>query len=206
MTTLSLLLREPKRVNIAFIEDPDNQLTVDFLENESHSWAVDVTRFPVEEGADISDHVQPQPRTVTINGIVNETPLGFIDAATTDYSESRTVAAVKFLRDLYARRQTVTLATKNETYDRMICTGISFARGSRTGEKLPYTVSFTEITQVKSVEVPLKSPAKDADGSRRKQGTGSGTADGGKKPPKTATGAETNANDSLLVDLGAPGA
>ena len=48
---------------------------IDVAISEKHSLAADVTEHPVEEGASITDHVRPQPRTVELEGLVTNHPL-----------------------------------------------------------------------------------------------------------------------------------
>lgn len=48
------------------------ELDVDL--QESHDLASDITEHPVEEGADVTDHVRPRLRRVTIEGYVSDTP------------------------------------------------------------------------------------------------------------------------------------
>jgi hypothetical protein len=48
---------------------------IDVSVRESHEVTADVTRHPVEEGTDISDHIRPEPRTISIEGLVTNHPL-----------------------------------------------------------------------------------------------------------------------------------
>jgi hypothetical protein len=48
------------------------ELDVDL--QESHDLASDITEHPVEEGADVTDHVRPRLRRVTLEGYVSDTP------------------------------------------------------------------------------------------------------------------------------------
>jgi hypothetical protein len=63
---------------------------IDVSVRESHEATADVTRHPVEEGADITDHIRPEPRTITIDGIVTnhpiEVPLSHVGTAREDSS------------------------------------------------------------------------------------------------------------------------
>lgn len=50
-------------------------LELDVDTQESHELVSDITEHPVEEGADVTDHVRPRLRRVTIEGFVSDTPL-----------------------------------------------------------------------------------------------------------------------------------
>jgi len=186
MSTLSLLIRQPKRVRIAFSDQSlDDAFRVDFLEAEQHAWDVAITRHPVEKGANIVDHIQPQPRRAIITGAVTDIPMNLVQFASTvnPFSESKTESLMNLLRELYASKKLVTLATKHQTYESMACTGISFERNTQSGSRLSYQVTFEEIQLVESLSVPTKSASKDLTGGPKSTGVGSATQDVGKKPP-----------------------
>ncbi len=42
---------------------------------EEFNRAADVTTYPIETGAVLSDHYQPQPRAITVTGVVTNTPI-----------------------------------------------------------------------------------------------------------------------------------
>ena len=186
MTTLALLIRQPKRVRIAFSDQLlEDAFQVDFLEAEQHAWDVAITRHPVEKGANIVDHIQPQPRRAIITGAVTDIPMNLVQfaSAINPFSESKTETLMNLLKELYASKKLVTLATKHQTYQNMACTGISFERNTQSGSRLSYQVTFEEIQLVASLSVPNKSAAKDLTGAPKSKGAGSATQDIGKKPP-----------------------
>jgi hypothetical protein len=51
---------------------------IDIATSESYSFESEATKFPVEEGADVSDHVRIQGLVITIECIVSNTPIGRI--------------------------------------------------------------------------------------------------------------------------------
>lgn len=50
-------------------------LELDVELQETHDLASDITEHPVEEGADVTDHVRPRLRRVSIEGLVSDTPM-----------------------------------------------------------------------------------------------------------------------------------
>lgn len=48
---------------------------IDAILSEGHSATADVTRHPVERGADVSDHIVPHPKTLEIVGAVSDFPV-----------------------------------------------------------------------------------------------------------------------------------
>jgi hypothetical protein len=56
---------------------PTLYLEFDAATVEEFSRAANVTVYPVETGAVLSDHYQPQPRFITLEGVVSDTPAEF---------------------------------------------------------------------------------------------------------------------------------
>jgi hypothetical protein len=48
---------------------------IDVSVREGHDIAADVTEHPVEAGANVADHIRPQPATITIEGMVTNHPI-----------------------------------------------------------------------------------------------------------------------------------
>lgn len=60
----------------AFIQRPDGSfLYFDLTDEEEHSGASDITKFPVEDGPDITDHVRPLQTPLTIRCTISNAPL-----------------------------------------------------------------------------------------------------------------------------------
>jgi hypothetical protein len=55
-------------------------LTFDATISEAHDREADVTDYPVEEGANVADHVRPRPKTLTLETFVSNEPIGSPDA------------------------------------------------------------------------------------------------------------------------------
>lgn len=51
-------------------------VVVDASVNEVHSLPATVTEHPVEQGADVTDHVRLQPLSLTIQGLITNNPIG----------------------------------------------------------------------------------------------------------------------------------
>jgi hypothetical protein len=63
------LLKQPDRVRLDVI-------TVDATMQETHTIEADITEHPVEQGANITDHIRPKLKRYTIDGIISNTPIG----------------------------------------------------------------------------------------------------------------------------------
>ncbi len=67
-----------------------DEIWLDVSVREAHGLSADVTEHPVESGADVADHIRPKQRTVTIEGVISNTPIdvpqSHMDGATEDAS------------------------------------------------------------------------------------------------------------------------
>ena len=66
--------KQPKATTIA------NALIIDATMSIQHNADAAPTKFPIESGADITDHVKLEPIRLTINGIISEAPLSTLQA------------------------------------------------------------------------------------------------------------------------------
>lgn len=153
---------------------------IDAAPVETHTLDSAVTDHPVEDGADVTDHVRVLPNRLTIEGIVSDTPIGVIAAVRKDESPFRTEStggvvtaetalrfgkpsedAFAFLKELRAKREPVRVETDIAVYENMILVGLSIPRSARTGGALHFRASFQEIVLVKtertsiSVAIPI---------------------------------------------------
>lgn len=69
------LLTWRKRNDKGEPQGPTNYLEFDATLLEEFTRAAEVTRFPVESGSVLSDHYQPQPRAITLEVQVSDTPV-----------------------------------------------------------------------------------------------------------------------------------
>lgn len=65
-------------IRLAFRTSPTSidTLTLDAALSEKHETSIELTEHPVEEGADVADHVRKKPAVVTIEGLISNTPIG----------------------------------------------------------------------------------------------------------------------------------
>jgi len=57
------------------IGDTEVEVTIE----ENHDYTNTVTKYPVEEGFDISDHIHQEPEAITVSGVFSDTPLPLRD-------------------------------------------------------------------------------------------------------------------------------
>lgn len=119
---------------------------IDAALSEDHDLEAAVTEFPVEEGAAVTDHVRLKPRTVTIKGIVTNTPIGAVADFRGGSNLLPTEEALVVLEAIYEAKEEVTIETSLKTYDRMVLEKLSIPRDGSTGDALMFTATFRQVT------------------------------------------------------------
>ncbi len=150
-----------------------------------------VTDFPVEDGASISDHVQPQPVSVAIRGLVSSTPLRIISFDVI-VGDARPRAAFEILTEIQDNKELVRIVTDLRTYDNMALTSLNAPRRQDTKNALLFTALFREVKIVSSQIVQLP-PEDDV------QQTATVKEEGGKVTPPPTESEAVTAKGSFLV-------
>lgn len=88
----------------------------------------DITSYAVEDGADVSDHVQVKNNTFSLSGIVSETPIRLKKDMlySAGVNGTRVSQAITYLDQIFDARQPITVLTEHRVYTNVILTGISY--------------------------------------------------------------------------------
>lgn len=140
-------------LSILFNRTPSRQseigsVIVDATISENHQFSAEVTDHPIETGGFVTDHAYLNPRVVTVQGEVTDTPVVIFSALTG--LTNRSSEAFERLRQIYESRDIVTLVTGLDIYTDMVMDRLDFNRTQTTGKRLQFTASFKQITKVSS--------------------------------------------------------
>lgn len=169
---------------------------IDAALSEKHSFNSEATEFPVESGADLTDHIRHLPIEVDIEGVVSDTPIGDMVALR---SEAAPVApqigpelppdaqipsalALAHLERIRGRRLPVTIQTNRRLYERMAMIGLDVPVDRHTGKALKFTAKFKQITLVTNQRSSIKTATPGGSGVRKlgaKPGTSKNDAPNG---------------------------
>lgn len=153
---------------------------------ESHQLRSRVTDNPVEDGSTISDHIIPEPREVTIEGIVTNSPLsntvsGFLvrnARGTVDQDGRATGRGLNFaqlafqeLERIHAARELVTIVGKLKVYTGMAMVDAPVLKDS-TFDEIRIVAVFREVKKA-TLRTALFTPTRNE--------TGQGTRSKGKQ-------------------------
>ena len=126
-------------------------LTLDASLSESHKLTAKTTSFPIEDGSLISDHILNDPKTLTIEGFITDTPLTYLtglrDALSNiSGSGSPSKTAFKTLTDLYEKKSKIEVTTGLQVYKNMVIESLDFPRDAKTGKALRFNIGLKQIT------------------------------------------------------------
>ena len=167
-------------------------LTLDASLSQQHEMSATATEHPVEEGADITDHVQPQLPRLTIQGVYSATSLVDDDAVA-----GRELDAWSTLEQIIDAAVPVTVITTLKTYTNMVLLRVSTARDGR--QDIRPTLELRQIRRVDQQTVTLP-PEKIKKTAQKKSGPS--TQDTGRQPTDDPTTEEkAKGSSSLAINL-----
>lgn len=134
-------------LDVTFSEDPRD-------DNEP-------TQHPVEDGADVTDHIRLLPVQLTLEGLISETPLTQSQLSRAGIGESQYIegyAAAQYARLLKLReeRQLVSVHTARRVYENMVMTSLAAPVDPQTGKALRVQLSFQQIRIVRNKLVTIE--------------------------------------------------
>lgn len=113
----------------------------------------DITSYPVESGAEVSDHVQIKNTTFKLSGIITETPIRLEKDLlySAGVNGTRISQAIEYLDKIFDGRQPITLVTEHKVYENVILSGISYDYKSEFA--MQFDLEFEQIRLVSKAEV-----------------------------------------------------
>lgn len=144
MSTTVLFARRPIRTGIEGLE-------FDVAPSETHNRAWKVTDNPVERGAPVSDHIDADPATLTIEGVVTNSPIGL------DAEGARPGRAERWWNDMLAlldQLTTVTVVTGLDVYRNMAVTSLSTTRTAMDELRVSMSLKKIRLVESRSIQIP----------------------------------------------------
>jgi hypothetical protein len=113
----------------------------------------DITSYPVESGAEVSDHVQIKNNTFKLSGIITETPVRLEKDLlySAGVNGTRISQAIQYLDKIFDSRQPITLVTEHKVYENVILSGISYDYKSEFA--MQFDLEFEQIRLVSTATV-----------------------------------------------------
>lgn len=129
-------------------------IRVDASVRENHGLDGVLTDHPVERGIDITDHYRVNPRVLTIEAVVSNTPIN------SSYPIGTTIDAVKAIatgddqpaanawgqiENLFTKAEIITIETSFKTYENMVLTSFSTAREPAGIDGMRFSITAREL-------------------------------------------------------------
>lgn len=169
-------------------------LFFDATVEERHSKNATITEHPVEDGSDITDHVDQAPDGLVLTGVFTNTPFESIDPA--PVPERRRVLyeqLVQFKRDALP----LIVFTRPEIYSNMLISRVDLTVTPDTGQQYVPVVELRQITIASQIEVPVPPEIL----AQFAKSSGQSETDNGKQGAANSTAAERAAGGSALSAL-----
>lgn len=185
--SITLLFKgKPKPVFSVTSSDFDDYETVEIELDaklaESHNLTSKVTSFPVEDGANITDHISLDPEVVTIEGFISDTPVRYLSGVRSLISGSKpTQTAFDQLMTLREQKIPFNVLTGFKLYTDMFFTNLTIPHNQSTGQALRFTAELKKIHFSKSKSVKVSDDVKDSPEGTKDQAQS--TKDVGKQTP-----------------------
>lgn len=167
--------------------------------SESHSYGADVTDFPVERGADLSDNVRSKPIMLRIEAFLTDRPLQNTGRQQVPTSASnprpaaqpgRSKRILGQLEAMQAGGTRITVSTGLRQYTDMVLQAIEVPRDKSLKDGLRVTMSLKQVKVASSQIVPIK---------KAKENKGEGKVKGG---DKTGDKTEEGTSEQSLLRKG----
>lgn len=128
---------------------------IDAAPTEEHEFPNEVTEHPVEEGANVADHVIILPDVVTIEGVVSDTPIAPTSLQRTPNAlpSDQALVLLKGLRD---SRRLTTIQTSLRVFQDVVLENLNVPRDARTGEALRFTATFRQVRLVTNQRTTIR--------------------------------------------------
>lgn len=141
-------------------------ITFDLVLSENHNYNSTITKHPVQDGSEISDHIDNELESGTLNGLMTNYSLQIGEVVS-----NRAQDAFEALVALWQEKTRVTITTVLKVYNDVVITSMPFMRDNTQGESLPISISFEKMEIVKLQEVTLELSVKlnDLDSDLNKQ-------------------------------------
>lgn len=190
--SISVLIGRKTKSKIATLE-------IDVTLTENHRYESLVTQNPVENGSDITDHIQLEPVVLNLDGFITNTPIALPE----DIDKyQRADDAFQSLLDIRNARTPVDLITGLTVYTNMVLRDLEIPRNRTTGETLRFSATFVQVIIVDTEQVTLPRVTQRTDGARKN--TNSQAADkkdmGKQTPIKASNSAKNQVNKDFTLN------
>lgn len=157
------------KLQFVTIDTSSNQQTIvdvlvlDASLNEMHEADADVSEFPIEQGADITDNVRVKPQTLQVEALITDTHLSSQQAAVNAERARGQTMLDKDSRDTLAALEAfqadgtlINVETGLKSYENMVIKSLRTSRNKDLKNAIKVTINLVEVLIVNSQTVVVK--------------------------------------------------
>lgn len=154
MALIDLLIGPVSKTSVGVV-------TLDASVSEKHQKSNEITKFPVEEGKDIADHIRHFADRIEIDGLISDTPLAFFGSAPspvgtdTGSPVDRAHRADLAFQKAMQTSELVRVVTSLRTYENMAMVDYSVTRDKDNGHVLSFHLALEEVVIAQTGTVEL---------------------------------------------------
>jgi hypothetical protein len=150
--SLTRLFFKPNTKSISKTGTSAGGIDFDCFVSETHNRSADLTKFPIEDGSIISDHVVNNPIELTINGLKSAIGMTLYDIKLPDSH----ITAFEKINILMDDKELVRVVTSLKVYENMHISSFSVPRNKETANTLDFTMTLVQAKIVNTLltEVP----------------------------------------------------
>jgi hypothetical protein len=177
-------------------------LAFDVVESEQFSTSVVVTAHPIEDGADVADHAQPQPPRIFVTGVVSESPwsaqpgVGVSTVTGSTSGLSRVLKAIDFLRALEGQLFDYVSEARG-TFTNCVLENVAETRAGRAAGRFDLAIRQLRVATSAAVVIPPDQTSSPSAADEQDTGT-QPTA----TVPETAAESDVSALKTILAAIG----
>lgn len=133
---------------------------IDCVTDERLAYESEVSKFPVEKGADIADHIRAKRPILELDGVVSDTPIGAIaedssrKGLTGDTLPSRD--AFDFFIALHGDRRAIVVECSFGKFDDMVLTSLTPTRDKTTLKAFKFSAIFEQVEFVQNNRTTIR--------------------------------------------------
>jgi hypothetical protein len=156
---ISLLVTEPL---FDGTEDVITQIPIDARISSTYSFRAEVTQFPVESGATVTDHVHTRPDEITLEGMVSDSGLvefpsllGLRGDGELQQPGTRRQTAFDAIFRAFTDKTPLTVVTEYLIFDDMVIESFDVPKSPERGEAIWFNMTLRKISTVKTLTSSL---------------------------------------------------
>ncbi|WP_182058021.1 phage baseplate protein [Pantoea sp. ME81] len=130
----------------------------------------DITSYAVEDGVEVSDHVQIRNNQLTLTGVISESPVKRYGSILDSLANGgRVKAAIQYLDKIFDARQPIRVVTEHKSFDNIVLTGISY--NYKTEDAMSVDLTFEQVRMVNSATANVSNIAAKTVSTKNRGGT-----------------------------------